>query len=473
MAPITWIFGPIATLNVALLLSPVVSGMAMFILLRRWVSWEPAAFIGGVLYGFSPLILTNLYFSHLNLTMSPIPPLLVACLDEIVIRQRRRPVVTGVLLGLLLTLQFFLSTELLVIMALAGAFGLVLVTAFRRVAEASGLAAACPLRPSRSDRRRQSWRPSCSPIRPGLHSPDRRTCRALSGPTPVSTWPTRRVYLIPECAVSVGWLYGFDGPLISGQYLGIGLVVVLLGGLVAFRRDLRLCFFGIIGLVFVSLSLGAANPLFGSLPVFENILPNRFDQVVYLCVAIMLGIVVDQSYAWVTRRHAVRGSVVHPEALPGEGQAEPQPSGHGWAGAEAPSVGWTGAVAGLLVAGIALVPIGLYFSQNVPIPVQSSPHVPSWFRTAARHLGPNQVLLVFPDNLSGESPLIWQVGDGMRYAIADEFGSSGTTAVEPPGLTVLVNSSLTTFSTVSVSGAARGSRRARLLQSEVRFMSGE
>ena len=185
-APITWIFGPIATLNVALLLSPVLSGVAMFILLRRWVSWDPAAFIGGLLYGFSPIILTSLNYSHLNLSISPIPPLVVACLDEIVIRQRRRPIGTGVLLGLLVTLQFFLSTELLVIIALVGAFGLVLVTvyaawrrpqALRRHARFAfvGLATGA------------IWRSSSSPIRHGLRSPDRRTLRALSGPTPVST----------------------------------------------------------------------------------------------------------------------------------------------------------------------------------------------------------------------------------------------------------------------------------------------
>ncbi|HEX7443348.1 MAG TPA: hypothetical protein VF320_05650, partial [Acidimicrobiales bacterium] len=51
LAPVTWAFGPIATLNVALTLSPALSGLAMYVLLRRWVSWAPAAFVGGLLYG--------------------------------------------------------------------------------------------------------------------------------------------------------------------------------------------------------------------------------------------------------------------------------------------------------------------------------------------------------------------------------------------------------------------------------------
>jgi hypothetical protein len=53
LAPVTWLFGPVATLNVALTLSPVLSGLAMFVLLRRWVTWVPAAFVGGLFYGFS------------------------------------------------------------------------------------------------------------------------------------------------------------------------------------------------------------------------------------------------------------------------------------------------------------------------------------------------------------------------------------------------------------------------------------
>ena len=307
---------PIATLNVALLLSPVLSGVAMFILLRRWVAWEPAAFVGGVAYGFSPIIVTSLDYSHLMITMSPIPPLVVACLDEIVIRQRRRPVGTGVLLGLLLTLQFFLSTELLVIIALAGAFGLILVTgyaawrapqALRRHARfaAAGLAAGAIVA-------------VVLLAYPAWFS--------LAGPAHVSgsVWGDLgqyvshlKSYVIPNPAILLGWQYGFDGSLISGHYLGLGLVVVLVGGLVAWRRDLRLRFFGILGVASVALSLGAANPLLGSLPVFENILPNRFDQVVYLSVAIMLGIVVDHSYASVTRWYTSRASgVAHPERDP-------------------------------------------------------------------------------------------------------------------------------------------------------------
>ena len=118
-----------------------------------------------------------------------------------------------------------------------------------------------------------------------------------------------------------------------------------------------------------------------------------------------------------------------------------------------PRVSWAGALSGLTVAAIALVPIGLYLSQNLPIPVQSSLRTPSWFQTAARHLGPKQVLLVLPDDLSVESPTIWQVADGMRYAVADEVGPSGTATREPSGLGVLVKASTPAYANGSYANA--------------------
>ncbi len=129
LAPVTWLFGPVATLNVALTLSPFLSALAAYVLARRFVSWAPAAFAAGLLYGFSPFVLTSLSDAHLMLGLAPVPPLIVLCLDEMVVRQRWRPVAVGLALGLLATVQFFIGTEVLVIAASMAAVGLVLVLA--------------------------------------------------------------------------------------------------------------------------------------------------------------------------------------------------------------------------------------------------------------------------------------------------------------------------------------------------------
>ncbi len=87
LAPVTWLFGPVATLNVALTLAPALSALAMFVLLRRWVSWSPAAFIGGLLYGFSPFVLVEPHRRPPDAGSGRGPPLVVACLDELLMRQ--------------------------------------------------------------------------------------------------------------------------------------------------------------------------------------------------------------------------------------------------------------------------------------------------------------------------------------------------------------------------------------------------
>ena len=60
LTPVTWLSGPVAAMNVALTLAPALSALAMFVLVRRWVVWQPAALVGGLVYGFSPFIVTEL-----------------------------------------------------------------------------------------------------------------------------------------------------------------------------------------------------------------------------------------------------------------------------------------------------------------------------------------------------------------------------------------------------------------------------
>ena len=101
LVPVTWIWGPVASLNVASTLAPALTAFTAFVVLRRWAPWTPAAFVGGLLYGFSPFVLTSLEFAHLMTAALMLLPLILAVLDEILIRQRHSAVGAGVLLGLL------------------------------------------------------------------------------------------------------------------------------------------------------------------------------------------------------------------------------------------------------------------------------------------------------------------------------------------------------------------------------------
>src|ERR1700722_10970406 len=117
LVPVTWIWGPVASLNVASTITPALTAFTAFVVIRRWAPWTPAAFVGGLLYGFSPFVLSNLEFAHLMTAALMLLPLILGVLDEILVRQRHGALPAGILLALLLFAQFFLSSELLAITA--------------------------------------------------------------------------------------------------------------------------------------------------------------------------------------------------------------------------------------------------------------------------------------------------------------------------------------------------------------------
>jgi len=440
LAPVTWIFGPIATLNVALTLAPVLSALAMFTLLARWVAWTPAALIGGLCYGFSPLILFNLDNAHLMLGMAVVPPLVVVCLDELLVRQQRRPVMTGILLGLLVVLQFFLGTELLFIVFIGAIIGILLVVSYgawrhpevlqRRTHYAvKGLSAgviiavvllAYP-----------AWFAMAGPahisgsVWPGLHLGYEGT--ALKNlVVPVGAYPG-----LSNLAHRVG---GYQGPWLSDQYFGFGLVAVLLGGVVAWRRDHRLWLFGAITVVAVVLSLGESKDIFlpwrvvAGLPLFQNIIPSRFSVISYLAVAVMLGLIVDHTYAAVSQSN----NAAHFGLLPhSTDKSSSRPR-------------MAGAAAGLVVAAIALGPIAAYLAVGIPVTTQPVV-LPTWFRTIAPHLHGHQVILVLPAPFSLiQSAMTWQAVDQMHYSMVGGGGPEGVSARagnERKGQTIVANTS--------------------------------
>ena len=453
LAPVTWIFGPIATLNVALTLSPFLSALAMFVLLRRWVRWQPAAFIGGLLYGFSPVILVNLVDAHLMVAMAVVPPLFVACLDELIMRQRRRPVAMGILLGLLVVLQFFLGTEMLAILLITGTVGLALIVVYagwRRPAELRrrarhalvGLAAGAAV------------------VVVLLAYP---LWFALGGPAHLSglVWPT----LVPGL-FGIGFselvrlnstgaetlqahrFGGYQGSALhQTEYLGVGLIVVVLLGVLLWRRDRRLWLFGAVGAVAVALSLSVASGvnhfwvpwrLLQHIPVIQNILPDRFMAITLLCVSVLLGIILD----------GVHGTAAKWTATPSR-RGAPSPAGR--------ALTWrrvTPAVAAGVVALVALAPIARANAGNIPLTVQPVV-LPTWFRTVAPHLPGGQVILTYPSSFGGfQSSLTWQAVDRMSFSLVEGGGPGGArVGVERPGVEALAAASVNLDPSTAYTGA--------------------
>jgi hypothetical protein len=427
LAPVTWLFGPVATLNVALTLAPVLSALAMFVLLRRWVSWAPAAFVGGLFYGFSPFVLVSLTDAHLMLGLAPVPPLVVACLDEMLMRQRRRPVPMGIGLGLLVVLQFFIGTEVLVIMAIMAVVGMAFVAgwaawrhrqAFRDRARHAlvGLAAAAAT----------AGILLILPAWYALDGPDHFSGSVWPGliggitrgqGTKLENYPfgsSRLTNLITTFQDHV--FGGYQGTTLSYQYFGIGILVVLALGVVVWRHDRRLWLFGAVGVVSVVLSLGTKTAdwlpwrFLAHLPLLQNILPYRFVLITYLAASVMLGLILEHVYLDVNRRvagvghHSPAGSTPLPWAAPRR---------------------WAGAVVAVMVAVVSLAQPVAYLSQIVPMDTNPV-DLPTWFTTVAPHLRGHQVLLVLPAPFTSfDNAMTWQAVDNMSFTMVGEGGPGG------------------------------------------------
>ena len=419
LAPVTWAFGPVASMNVALTLAPALSALAMFVLLRRWVRWAPAAFAGGLLYGFSPLVLVSLTDAHLMVGWAVVPPLVVACVDELLFRRRRGPVAVGLVLGLLLVVQFFVGTEVLLLLGIAAVPAALLLGGY----------ALAHLDAVRAHARHAVVGLGTAAATAGvlLAWP---TWFALDGPVHVSgrVWPslylgfegtTAKAYLWPTPASPGYTLFsyrvgGYQGPTLSGQYVGIGLALVAVVGLLVWRRDRRLWFFGAMTVVSVVLSLGASRTVWlpwqvlAGQPVLQNIIPSRFLVVTYLSLAVILGVVVDRTRDAVLARPDANGA-------------------HGAHGAHDSSdrPRWVAGAAGLAVAAVGLVPIAVYLAPTVPMvtqPVRS----PSWFTTVAPRLPDGTVLLAFPVPYQViESAMAWQATAAFPYAMVGGGGPGG------------------------------------------------
>ncbi|MGH9091494.1 MAG: hypothetical protein ACRDZR_08985, partial [Acidimicrobiales bacterium] len=426
LAPVTWIWGPVATLNVAFTLTPALGALTMCWLLCRWVAWTPAAFVGGLVFGFSPFVVTNLASAHLMTAALALLPLMVALLDELLVRQRHGAVAIGAALGLLLVVQFFVGTEILVLVVVVGVVGVTLVAAYAAVGHRGELVARAPHAARGLGAATvvatvllayPAWVALAGPAHlSGLVWPD--IPPGFGGVTLYSLWHV--VHSGDLAAVRL--ISGYQGPsLPTGAYLGTGLLVVLGCGLVAFHRDRRLWCFGALGAVAGVLALGTQpywTPwrLLARVPVLQNAGPARVMAVVLLCAAVLLGVVLDRTRSAVLRALGARSR----GNVPGDG-APGQPA--------APAPRWAAGLAGLAglaVATVAVVPMASAVAPDVPLTARRVV-LPRWFAGVAPTLPPGQVLLVDPAPYTLESSAeAWQAVDGLRFAMV---GGSGPESV--------------------------------------------
>ena len=430
-APVTWLWGPVASMNVALTLAPVLSALAMFVLLRRWVQWAPAAFLGGVAYGFSPFVVTELALNQVNIAFLALPPLMVLVLSDLLVTQERPPWRNGLALGALVVVQFFLSTEVLLLCAVAVAVSVVFLVASAALTRPADLSA----------RHRPALVGAGIALAASVVALAYPLWFLLVGPAhlvgPIWSYgATSRFGTTPASFVTTGGLGslrpsmlrfgGYQGPALVGLgYLGFGVLVAAVVGAVAWRRDRRLLLFGGVGLVMAVLSLGPGHGVWvpwdtlQHVPWIGDIVEVRFIFVVTLCVAVLAGVAVDHAHAALASRVA---SGVDGSDLP----------------ASVGRLAW-----GLVV--LLLLPTVVALWPNLPLTTRAVV-LPTWFARRGATLPPDQVVLTYPVPSSGlQSSEAWQAVNVMAWAQASGGGPQGQpyrAGAARPGFEVLSAASL-------------------------------
>ena len=429
LAPLTWLLGPVASMNAALFALPVLSATAMLLLLRRWASSMPIAFVGGLAWGFSLYLMTGLVSGWLNFVLVT-PPLLVLGVDLLLTDRRRSPVVIGVALGGLVALQYFLSTELLAIMALVAPVALVVLglwAVVHRPADLTlrlrrlGIGAAVGAGVALVVLAYPLWMTFAGPAHlTGLVWPN-----AEPGYFGVTLRGFVQIFPVQSVTTTVHRVGGYQGQAIGQmQYLGWSCVAVVMLGLVLCRRSGRLWASASAGIVGVLCSLtpdSRLNPfwvpwrILAHLSVIQNILPIRFTSVVLfsvITIACLAARRLQELAVDAAGRARLRGS--SPRIL--------------------------GALAAAVVLAAAVLPQGVRVVEASPL-TATRVVLPAWFATAGRHQPPGRVVLTYPVVFGGlQAPLAWQAVDAMGYTLIGGDGPRSVArraGIERPGYEVL------------------------------------
>jgi hypothetical protein len=430
--PVTLAFGAFVTTTVLFTLAFPLSALSGYALIRRWVRWRPAAFAGGLLYGFSPYLVAQ-GGSHLNLVFVPLPPLIFLALAQITSGRPRRAWPWGTTLALLCVAQFLISAEILVSTVIVGAIGLAVAAAVNRAAAryrwlfaaraigiASGITAALLAYPL--------WLLTAGPAR-------------ISG-------PVQRTFLyrgnllapfIPDSSMRFrvsGWLPLADtfsgGTSENGLYLGLPLLALLIAGAVALRRRPAMKVAALTTAAAFLMSLGSrltvgrwtwtAVPLpeaaLTHVPILDNTIAARYSLYVMLGAAVMFGLTIE------ALRERLRRGAPGPEAS-GPSREAPGPS----------LAAGTACVVLACLALLLLVPSWPYWTRVTQVPRYFS----SSLVTA---IPPGSVAVLYPFPATGDAtPMLWQVAAGLRFkAPGGRFvipapGSVGTPASGRQALT--------------------------------------
>ena len=299
MAPVTAWAGPLVSYNLLATLAPPCLVWLRISRCADGCGWDrqPSAgcFTGSARWLWEPPRGT------IHLEFAVFPPVVLALLDDVFVRQRH-PRRSGMLLGLAAALQLLVSTEVLLTTAIAAIIGIAVAAivdrrsvraAARQAARGLFYAAAVALPLAAGPLAIQflgSQRPSGALQSPGIAVSD------LLSPLV----PTARERFAPAAAQYRS--HHFTGLVeAAGSHLGLPLILMLLGILIWRRHDRSMQWAGITCLLVLLLSFGPRLhvqghvtsvrlpwAVVGRLPLLSSVLPARFALYVALLAALML-----------------------------------------------------------------------------------------------------------------------------------------------------------------------------------------
>lgn len=411
LAPVTWLWGPVAATTVALTLSPALSAWGCWVAVRHVVAWRPAAWVAGLLFGYSPFVVTNLTNGHVSVTLLVVPPLLLLAAYEVLVARRGDPLRWGVAAGVLAAVQFLISAEILALTAVAGAAGLVLLVvmaprlfagSLRRGAWAAGTAVvvggvllAYP-----------AWYLVAGP-RHITGPPWTGLAVLIQGAQPYTLWDPGAYRAGGNTLSRLSGYEGAAGP--PPAYLGWGVLALAAASLaVAWRRRVAWWAGATAAVVFV-LSLGTllwTSPghlsqlwlpwkVLGKLPLLADAVPLRLAALTALFVSVLVAVGLDTARRQVARSAGARRGLAA-----------------------------TGAAVVVMASLVALATV--WWTYQVPFTTRSV-SLPAWFATDATRLPPGSVVLTlpFPFPSAGTSaPMVWQAEDDMRFKLAGGYAKA-------------------------------------------------
>jgi len=431
-APVTELFGAIASYNLLMFLAFPFSGVSAAYVISKWTRSHTAALIGGLFYAFSPYVAHRAY-SHLDLMFVALPPLILYALFHVVVVQTGRARRWGVGLGLLVVAQCGIDTEIAVSTLLVGAAGVVLCAlgaryaftrqriAFARRAVLSGavlvvVVMSYPLA-------FQYWGPSGLrvPVQNPTLNPFRSDLLGLLVPTSDERFaPTFLLHLAHRFPT---------GPLENSSYLGIFAVALFVVVLVRWHRSpwVRLC--GTLAVFSWVMSLGPRLVVAGHatsvplpfdvvahVPGLDNMLPARWSlfEMFFVVVTVAVGLTLWRDASAAVRR-------------------------------ESPSLRRARSVSRAVAVTLALVVLASLVSlvPAWPIPtVSTTGVVPAFFTSRTADIIPDgSTILTYPYVVNdyrvddGEDAMLWQLSTNFRWRLMGGYflrpGTRGTATSKP------------------------------------------